>query len=318
MVNSSCSRKRDRWDSSSDEEEENDRQDDFQVQKGDQIKSQSLQSNISSKKETVSSLDHPPPPVHGNDQDDGPIMESKHTNETSIQNLDNKNNSHELSKNLRIHNPLLHGCRSVYDCYERLARLDEGTYGVVWKARDTATDEIVALKHIKFDDAIMQEGFPIAALREISVLLALSHECIVTVREMVVGEAFDKVFMVMEYMDLDLKEATNSSSSYDSKDEMTIQPFSQSELKHMLYQILSATQHLHERWYLHRDMKTSNILVNKKTGKVALCDFGLARKYQIPLKALTQMVITLWYRPPELLFGETVYGPEVDMWRYVH
>jgi cell division cycle 2-like protein len=115
-------------------------------------------------------------------------------------------------------------------------------------------------------------------------------------------------------MDLDLKEATNSSSSYDSKDEMTIQPFSQSELKHMLYQILSATQHLHERWYLHRDMKTSNILVNKKTGKVALCDFGLARKYQIPLKALARMVITLWYRTPGLLFGETVYGPEVDMW----
>ena len=67
--------------------------------------------------------------------------------------------------------------------------------------------------------------------------------------------------------------------------------------------------------YLHRDMKTSNILVHK-SGKIAVCDFGLARKYQRPLKALTQLVITLWYRPPELLFGERVYGPEVDMWRY--
>ena len=98
----------------------------------------------------------------------------------------------------RKHNPLLQGCRSVYSCYERLARLDEGTYGVVWKARDTATDEVVALKQIKFDSSLTKEGFPIAALREISVLLDLSHECIVTVREMVVGDDADKVFMVME------------------------------------------------------------------------------------------------------------------------
>jgi len=96
------------------------------------------------------------------------------------------------------HNPLLQGCRLVYDCYERLARLDEGTYGVVWKARDTNTNEMVALKQIKFDTALMKEGFPLAALREIGVLLDLSHKCIVTVKEMVVGNSFDKVFMVME------------------------------------------------------------------------------------------------------------------------
>ena len=110
-------------------------------------------------------------------------------------------------------------------------------------------------------------------------------------------------------MDMDLQEAMKQSART---------PFPQSELKDMLYQILSATQHIHEKWYLHRDLKTSNILVQKMTGKVALCDFGLSRKYQMPLKAMTQMVITLWYRPPELLFGETVYGPEVDMWRYVY
>lgn len=81
------------------------------------------------------------------------------------------------------HNPLLQGCRSVYDTYERIARLGEGTYGIVWKARDLATDEIVALKQIKFDlDDQKKYGFPVTALREISVLLALNHECIGTVK----------------------------------------------------------------------------------------------------------------------------------------
>jgi len=167
-----------------------------------------------------------------------------------------------------------------------------------------STDEIVALKQIKFDSDLTKEGFPVAAMREIGVLLALNHECIVTVREMVVGDAFDKVFMVMELMEMDLQEALKKSGP---------SPFPQSEVKNMLYQILSAIHHIHEKWFLHRDLKTSNNFVHK-SGKIALCDFGLARKYQIPYRPLTQMVITLWYRPPELLFGETVFGPEVDMW----
>lgn len=135
-------------------------------------------------------------------------------------------------------------------------------------------------------------------------LLALSHKNIVTAREMVVGNSFDKVYMVMEHMEMDLQEAMKRSGN---------SPFPQSELKSMLHQILSATNHIHEKWFIHRDLKTSNILVHK-SGNIALCDFGLARKYQIPSKKMTQMVVTLWYRPPELLFGENVYGPEVDMW----
>jgi cell division cycle 2-like len=202
------------------------------------------------------------------------------------------------------HNPLLHGCRSVYDCYDRLDRISEGAYGVVWKAKDLATQDIVALKQIKFESDMTKEGFPMSALREINILLSLSHECVVTVREMVVGSALDKVFMVMEFMEMDLKEAINI---------MGKDPFSQSELKGMLFQILSGVQHIHRKWLLHRDIKTSNVLVHK-SGRIALADFGLARKYQDPLRPLTQMVITLWYRPPELLFGETVYGPAVDMW----
>jgi len=217
-----------------------------------------------------------------------------------------KKSKDKNTNNFLRHNPLLQGCRSVYANYERLCRISEGTFGVVWKAKDLATNEVVALKQIKFDADIITEGFPISALREISVLLSFNHECIVTVREMVVGDALDKVFMVMEYMEMDLKDAMERDNKKN--------PFSQSELKGMIFQILSGIDHIHNKWLLHRDLKTSNILVHR-SGRIALADFGLARKYQHPLiKPMTLPVITLWYRPPELLFGETVYGPAVDMW----
>lgn len=205
------------------------------------------------------------------------------------------------------HNPLLQGCRSVYDIYERIDRVSEGTYGIVWKARDLATQEIVALKQIKFDyDQQKNQGFPVTALREISVLLELCHECIVSVKEMVVGTANDKVFMVMEYFELDLQAAMKQMRQYPNV-------LRQAELKGTMQQILSGTNHMHMKWFLHRDLKTSNILVHR-SGRVALCDFGLARRYQDPPRPLTLLVATLWYRAPELLFGEARYGPAVDMW----
>jgi len=150
---------------------------------------------------------------------------------------------------------------------------------------------------------MIKEGFPVTALREINVLLSLCHQSIVGVREMVVGSTVDKVFMVMELMQCDLKEAISKTTG----------PFTQSELKGMMHQVLSGIQYMHTKWFLHRDLKTSNILVHR-SGRVAICDFGLARTYQDPLKSMTMPVITLWYRPPELLFGDSVYGPAVDMW----
>jgi cell division cycle 2-like protein len=92
------------------------------------------------------------------------------------------------------YSPLLQGCRNMADCYERLDVIAEGTYGIVWKASDKNSQEIVALKQIK--DVGTKEGFPILALREMQSLLDLSHDCIVSIREVVVGEDLDKVFMV--------------------------------------------------------------------------------------------------------------------------
>ena len=233
-------------------------------------------------------------------------------------------------KNYKYHNPLLQGCRSVYDTYDKISHISEGTYGIVWKAKDLATKEIVALKQIKFDiyDGAGEEGtasfqseemklaratgFPVTALREISVLLELQHDCIVNVKEMVVGGSTNtlsgnQVFMVMEYMELDLQVAIQRFRQYPNL-------LRQSELKSILQQILRGVAYMHTNWYLHRDLKSSNILVHR-SGRVAICDLGLTRKYSEPQTYnLTQLVCTLWYRCPELLFGECKYGPPVDNW----
>jgi cell division cycle 2-like protein len=109
----------------------------------------------------------------------------------------------------------------------------------------------------------------------------------------------------MEYMELDLQDAMEK-RKYPNV-------LRQAELKSILQQILKGMEYMHSKWYFHRDMKTSNILVHR-SGRVALCDLGLARRYQDPPIRYTQLVVTLWYRAPELLFGEERYTPAVDMW----
>lgn len=94
------------------------------------------------------------------------------------------------------------GCRSVEE-FQCLNRIEEGTYGVVYRARDKRTDEIVALKRLKMEKE--KEGFPITSLREINTLLKAQHPNIVTVREIVVGSNMDKIFIVMDYVEHDLK-----------------------------------------------------------------------------------------------------------------
>jgi len=198
------------------------------------------------------------------------------------------------------HLDMLRGCRSV-EHFERLNHIDEGTYGVVFRARDKATGRIVALKKVKMEKE--KEGFPLTSLREIAILLSLRHPNVVNVTEVVVGNSLDSVFMVMEYMEHDLKGLLESQRC----------AFTVSEVKCLFLQLLSATQHLHANWVLHRDLKTSNVLVNNR-GELKLCDFGMARAYGSPLRPYTPVVCTLWYRAPELLLGSATYSTAVDMW----
>ncbi|KAK3223589.1 hypothetical protein Dsin_010614 [Dipteronia sinensis] len=195
---------------------------------------------------------------------------------------------------------MLQGCRSV-DEFERLNKIDEGTYGVVYRAKDKKTGEIVALKKVKMEKE--REGFPLTSLREINILLSFHHPSIVDVKEVVVGSNLDSIFMVMEYMEHDLKGLMEAMK----------QPFSQSEVKCLMLQLFQGVKYLHDNWVLHRDLKTSNLLLNNR-GELKICDFGLARQYGSPLKPYTHLVVTLWYRAPELLLGAKQYSTAIDMW----
>ncbi|KAG6845997.1 hypothetical protein H0H87_011045 [Tephrocybe sp. NHM501043] len=202
----------------------------------------------------------------------------------------------------RTRHPPILPARSVY-CYERLNQIEEGSYGVVFRARDKQTGDIVALKKLKLDEE--KNGFPITALREVFSLMMCRHENVVGIREVVVGDTLTQVFVVMDFIEHDLKSLLTIMPS----------PFLQSETKTLMLQLLSAVGHCHSNWVLHRDLKTSNLLMNNR-GTIKVADFGLARRYGDPVGVggMTQLVVTLWYRAPEILLGATTYSTAIDMW----
>ncbi|XP_049859114.1 cyclin-dependent kinase 11B isoform X8 [Schistocerca gregaria] len=208
-----------------------------------------------------------------------------------------------LKEELPPYLPAIQGCRNVEE-FQCLNRIEEGTYGVVYRARDKRTSEVVALKRLKMEKE--KEGFPITSLREINTLLKAQHPNIVTVREIVVGSNMDKIFIVMDYVEHDLKSLMETMKQKK-------QVFIPGEVKCLMQQLLRAVAHLHDNWILHRDLKTSNLLLSHK-GILKVGDFGLAREYGSPLKPYTPVVVTLWYRAPELLLCTKEYSTPVDMW----
>lgn len=205
---------------------------------------------------------------------------------------------------LRFLTPAWQPCRSI-ERFTLLNHIEEGSYGFVSRAREEATGEIVAVKKLKID-RVRDGGFPVTALREIQCLNAAEHRHIVDLREIVTGEgkAKEDVYLVMEFVEHDLK----------TLQEDMDQPFMPSEVKTLLLQLASAVEFLHDHWILHRDLKTSNILMNNR-GEVKIADFGMARQWGDPApRNLTQLVVTLWYRGPELLLGATKYDSAIDMW----
>jgi len=195
-------------------------------------------------------------------------------------------------------------CRSI-ERFDLLNHIEEGSYGFVSRAKEQASGEIVAVKKLKLDP-LRDGGFPVTALREIQCLNAAKHRHIVDLREVVCGEGEgrNETYLVMEFLEHDLK------TLQEGMDE----PFMPSEVKTLLLQLGSAVEFLHDHWILHRDLKTSNILMNNR-GEVKVADFGMARFVGDPPPAnLTQLVVTLWYRSPELLLGAKEYDSAIDLW----
>lgn len=192
-------------------------------------------------------------------------------------------------------------CRHTSN-FETLNHIEEGSYGWVSRARDVSTGQVVALKKVKMDYQ-QQDGFPITALREITILQRARHNNIVALHEVLSGSDPSEVVLVMEFLEHDLK----------TLQEDMQEPFLASEVKTLLRQLTSAISFLHSNHILHRDLKTSNILLSNH-GHLKIADFGMARYIPPPDARLTQLVVTLWYRAPELLLGAETYGTEVDMW----
>jgi tRNA A-37 threonylcarbamoyl transferase component Bud32 len=188
------------------------------------------------------------------------------------------------------------------DTFERLDKIGQGTYSNVYKARDLQSGKIVALKRVRFVN-MDPESVRFMA-REIHILRRLDHPNVVRLEGIVTSRLSHSLYLVFEYMEHDLAGLAATPGLR----------FTEPQVKCFMKQILHGLHHCHGRGVLHRDIKGSNLLIDDN-GVLKLADFGLATFFD-PAKTqqLTSRVVTLWYRPPELLLGATEYGVAVDLW----
>ncbi|MED6173833.1 hypothetical protein PIB30_063423 [Stylosanthes scabra] len=185
------------------------------------------------------------------------------------------------------------------DSYEKLDKVGRGTYSNVYKARDKDTGKIVALKKVRFDTSD-SESIKFMG-REIMILQKLDHPNVIKLRGLATSRMQYSLYLVFDYMQCDLSRIISRPD----------ERLTESQIKCYMQQLLAGLQHCHERGIIHRDIKSSNLLIDRR-GSLKIADFGLANvKHQDPL---TNRVVTLWYRAPELLLGSTHYGYDIDLW----
>ncbi|XP_043914283.1 cyclin-dependent kinase 9 isoform X1 [Protopterus annectens] len=232
--------------------------------------------------------------------------------------------------------------------YERMAKIGQGTFGEVFKAKHRQTGKKVALKKVLMENE--KEGFPITALREIKILQLLKHENVVNLIEICrtkdsrlekrpstlpeqreketkalqrdtrttntepwlsVSSQYNRykgsIFLVFDFCEHDLAGLLSNANV----------KFTLAEIKKVMQMLLNGLYYIHRNKILHRDMKAANVLITRD-GVLKLADFGLARAFSLAKNCqpnhYTNRVVTLWYRPPELLLGERDYGPPIDLW----
>ncbi|KAL6501306.1 hypothetical protein OROHE_024953 [Orobanche hederae] len=188
------------------------------------------------------------------------------------------------------------------DSFEKLDKIGQGTYSSVYRARDLETEKIVALKKVRFVN-MDPESVRFMA-REILILRRLDHPNVMKLEGLVTSRVSGNLYLVFEYMEHDLAGLAAS----------PVVRFTEPQIKCFMQQLLRGLEHCHNRGVLHRDIKGSNLLIDNQ-GNLKIGDFGLATFFRANQKQpLTSRVVTLWYRPPELLLGATDYGVAVDLW----
>jgi cyclin-dependent kinase 8/11 len=198
--------------------------------------------------------------------------------------------------------------------YELVGKIGEGTYGLVYLARSKHPSHRgmkIAIK--KFKQSKEGDGVSPTAIREIMLLRECIHENIVKLVNVHINHGDMSLYLAFDYAEHDLYEIIRH-----HREKLSF-PINQYTVKSLLWQILNGLNYLHSNWIIHRDLKPSNILVmgeGDEQGVVKIGDFGLARIYQAPLKPLCDngVVVTIWYRAPELLLGVKHYTTAVDMW----
>nr|XP_019937395.1 PREDICTED: cyclin-dependent kinase 9 [Paralichthys olivaceus] len=184
--------------------------------------------------------------------------------------------------------------------YEKMAKIGQGTFGEVFKAKHRQTGKKVALKKVLMENE--KEGFPITALREIKILQLLKHENVVNLIEICRTKAtqFNRykgsIYLVFDFCEHDLAGLLSNANV----------KFTLAEIKKVMQMLLNGLYYIHRNKILHRDMKAANVLITRD-GVLKLADFGLARAFSLAKNSqgnrYTNRVVTLWYRPPELLLG---------------
>ncbi|THU44008.1 hypothetical protein C4D60_Mb02t02840 [Musa balbisiana] len=188
------------------------------------------------------------------------------------------------------------------DSFEKLHKIGQGTYSSVYKARDLETGKTVALKKVRFVN-VDPESVRFMA-REIHILRRLDHPNVVKLEALVTSKMSCSLYLVFEYMEHDLAGLVAIPGI----------KFTEPQVKCYMQQLLHGLEHCHMKGVLHRDIKGANLLIDNN-GILKIADFGLATIYNPDNKQhLTSRVVTLWYRPPELLLGATEYGVSVDLW----
>eukprot|EP00250_Pteridium_aquilinum_P010926 c19719_g1_i3 orf=927-1853(-) len=198
--------------------------------------------------------------------------------------------------------------------YELVGKIGEGTYGLVFLAKSKhPPNKGVQIAIKKFKQSKEGDGVSPTAIREIMLLRECDHENVVKLVNVHINHADMSLYLAFDYAEHDLYEIIRH-----HREKLNV-GINQYTVKSLLWQILNGLNYLHSNWIIHRDLKPSNILVmgdGEEQGVVKIGDFGLARIYQAPLKPLGDngVVVTIWYRAPELLLGAKHYTTAVDMW----